>query len=105
MVRHFMFRKIIFNSCLLETPVRPPERILHCLQLYLRWLLDSEVFNEWMNPNDYETEEFLKEQEQLKARGITGVVLGTRHGTCVTWADWTGGGTSGVCHWVPSHVI
>lgn len=52
-------------AALTPAPCCPP-------QVYLRWLLDSEVYNEWMNPNDYETEEFQKEQEELKARGITG---------------------------------
>ena len=28
-----------------------------------RWLTDSVVYNEWMNPIDYETEEALAEQE------------------------------------------
>jgi hypothetical protein len=40
--------------------------------VYLRWLLDSESFNEWMNPNDYETEEFQREQEEFKEKGVTG---------------------------------
>ena len=31
----------------------------------LRWVLDSEKFNEWMNPVDYETEEAIAEQERL----------------------------------------
>ena len=30
-----------------------------------RWVLDSEKFNEWMNPVDYETEEAIAEQERL----------------------------------------
>ncbi len=30
-----------------------------------RWVLDSEKFNEWMNPVDYETEEAVAEQERL----------------------------------------
>ena len=28
-----------------------------------RWLTDSVLYNEWMNPIDYETEEALAEQE------------------------------------------
>lgn len=32
-------------------------------KVYLRWVKDSELFNEWMNPIDYETEEALHEQE------------------------------------------
>lgn len=36
----------------------------------LRWVLDSEKYNEWMNPIDYETEEALAEQERL------GLVIG-----------------------------
>ncbi|KAJ9510756.1 hypothetical protein QJQ45_027605 [Haematococcus lacustris] len=31
--------------------------------VYGRWLIDSEKFNEWMNPIDYETEESLEAQE------------------------------------------
>ena len=31
----------------------------------MRWLLDSKKFNEWMNPIDYETEEYQAEQEAL----------------------------------------
>lgn len=31
----------------------------------LRWVLDSEKYNEWMNPVDYETDEALAEQEKL----------------------------------------
>ena len=34
-------------------------------KVYLRWLLDSKKFNEWMNPIDYETEEYQAEQEAL----------------------------------------
>jgi hypothetical protein len=33
--------------------------------VYARWLKDSDVYNEWMNPQDYETEEFQLEQDQL----------------------------------------
>ena len=32
-------------------------------KVYLRWLTDSRKFNEWMNPVDYETEEYQKEQD------------------------------------------
>lgn len=34
-------------------------------KVYIRWLLDSKKFNEWMNPVDYETEEYQAEQEAL----------------------------------------
>ena len=40
----------------------------------LRWVLDSEKYNEWMNPIDYETEEALAEQERL------GLVIGSPKG-------------------------
>lgn len=30
-----------------------------------RWVLDSENYNEWMNPVDYETEDAIAEQERL----------------------------------------
>lgn len=32
-------------------------------QVYLRWVVDSDRFNEWMNPIDYETEDAIAEQE------------------------------------------
>lgn len=32
----------------------------------MRWLADSHKFNEWMNPVDYETEEYQKEQDALE---------------------------------------
>ncbi len=36
----------------------------------MRWVTDSEKFNEWMNPIDYETEESVEEQEAIaKANG------------------------------------
>lgn len=35
-------------------------------KVYLRWLVDSKRFNEWMNPVDYETEEYQKEQDALE---------------------------------------
>jgi hypothetical protein len=31
----------------------------------MRWLKDSDLYNEWMNPQDYETEEFQAEQDLL----------------------------------------
>ena len=44
-----------------------PERPMMCLagpwKVLQRWLTDSVVYNEWMNPIDYETEEALAEQE------------------------------------------
>ena len=40
----------------------------------LRWVLDSEKYNEWMNPIDYETEEALAEQERM------GLVIGSPKG-------------------------
>lgn len=36
-------------------------------KVYLRWVYDSEKFNEWMNPTDYETKEAQEEQEQAQA--------------------------------------
>jgi hypothetical protein len=42
-------------------------------QVYLRWVTDSEKFNEWMNPLDYETEEAIEEAEAAaKADGKVG---------------------------------
>lgn len=34
-------------------------------KVYIRWLLDSKKYNEWMNPVDYETEEYQAEQEAM----------------------------------------
>ncbi len=31
----------------------------------LRWVFDSDKYNEWMNPVDFETEEAVAEQERL----------------------------------------
>ena len=42
-----------------------------------RWVLDSEKFNEWMNPVDYETEEAIAEQERL------GLLIDGPSGTCL----------------------
>ena len=39
--------------------------------MYLRWLTDSRRFNEWMNPVDYETEEYQKEQDALEQNQTT----------------------------------
>ena len=36
-------------------------------KVYIRWVYDSEKYNEWMNPTDYETKEAQEEQEQLIA--------------------------------------
>ncbi|GMH38909.1 hypothetical protein BSKO_06807 [Bryopsis sp. KO-2023] len=35
-------------------------------KVYVRWLHDSHKYNEWMNPIDYETEEFQDEQERFR---------------------------------------
>lgn len=43
--------------------VEAPHGMPGVLKLYARWLRDSEAFNEWMNPNDYWTEEYEKEVE------------------------------------------
>ena len=40
-------------------------------KVYLRWLADSRKFNEWMNPVDYETEEYQKEQDALEQNQTT----------------------------------
>jgi hypothetical protein len=34
------------------------------LQVYVRWVTDSEKYNEWMNPVDYETEESVEVHER-----------------------------------------
>jgi len=43
-----------------------------------RWVLDSENFNEWMNPVDYETEEAIAEQEKL------GLLIEGPSGACLS---------------------
>eukprot|EP00803_Ostreobium_quekettii_P007065 evm.model.scf_1407.2 EVM.evm.TU.scf_1407.2 scf_1407:7799-21268(+) len=49
-----------------------PDRIpIGPWKVYLRWLLDSEMYNEWMNPIDYETEEFQDEQDRLNLQKET----------------------------------
>lgn len=47
-------------------------------KVYLRWLVDSRRFNEWMNPVDYETEEYQKEQDVLEQNQTT--ASRSRHG-------------------------
>lgn len=43
-------------------------------QVYLRWVTDSDKYNEWMNPIDYETEEAIEEQEAAaRAAGQVGL--------------------------------
>ena len=42
-------------------------------KVYPRWVQDSDKFNEWMNPIDYETEEFQQEQEALAQESPRGV--------------------------------
>ena len=37
---------------------------LMLLQVYVRWVTDSEKYNEWMNPVDYETEESVEVHER-----------------------------------------
>ena len=40
-------------------------------KVYLRWVYDSEKYNEWMNPTDYETKEAEEEKEQTAtAKGM-----------------------------------
>ena len=38
-------------------------------QIYYRWVLDSEKYNEWMNEADYETEEAAAENKRLREIG------------------------------------
>eukprot|EP00210_Caulerpa_lentillifera_P002940 g2807.t1 len=46
--------------------LEPDHKAIGPWKVYTRWLLDSQKFNEWMNPIDYETEEFQEEQETLR---------------------------------------
>lgn len=41
----------------------------------LRWVFDSDKYNEWMNPVDFETEEAVAEQERLGLVINPGVLL------------------------------
>lgn len=41
-------------------------------QVYVRWLLDSEKYNEWMNPGDYETEAGIAAREAVEATAGVG---------------------------------
>ena len=45
-----------------------------------RWLTDSVLYNEWMNPIDYETEEALAEQEAA-GQQLPGDTTYTQHAT------------------------
>jgi hypothetical protein len=57
----------------------------------VRWVFDSEKYNEWMNPVDFETEEALAEQERL------GLVI--EPGAYFSWCcDHVG--TLTICHQV-----
>jgi hypothetical protein len=38
------------------------------MQVYVRWLTDSDKYNEWMNEGDYETEEAVAEAEAAGAK-------------------------------------
>lgn len=40
--------------------------------VYVRWLTDSEKYNEWMNPIDYETEAGAAARESAEA-GLTAI--------------------------------
>ena len=52
-------------------------------------MLDSEKFNEWMNPVDYETEEAVAEQERLGLL-IEGPTGGCPDADCVLCVAWEG---------------
>lgn len=53
-------------------------------KVYLRWVYDSEKYNEWMNAADYETKEAQDEHEQgkLAQGGATGMIVGAISGLC-----------------------
>jgi hypothetical protein len=40
--------------------------------VYARWLTDSEKYNEWMNPADYETPEAAEEAKRKRETGDAG---------------------------------
>lgn len=51
-------------------------------KVYVRWLHDSHTYNEWMNPIDYETEEFQEEQERFRKEAQE------RAGLCLCFRKW-----------------
>lgn len=52
-----------------DPPHRPPRGPWH---VYARWLTDSEKYNEWMNPADYETPEAAEEAKRKRETGDAG---------------------------------
>ncbi|KAA6426594.1 MAG: SWI SNF complex subunit SMARCC2 isoform 2 [Trebouxia sp. A1-2] len=58
-----------------DKPARGPRKV------YIRWLLDSKKFNEWMNPVDYETEEYQAEQEAMDQNQSAAAKSGQADGT------------------------
>ena len=55
----------------------PDRKVRGPWKVYLRWLQDSAKFNEWMNPIDYETEDFQAEQEAAAAESPRGEASGS----------------------------
>lgn len=53
------------NADIAPEEAEPDRRIRGPWKVYTRWLSDSAKYNEWMNPIDYETEEFQQEQETV----------------------------------------
>lgn len=76
-----------------EPPRRPPRGPWH---VYARWLTDSERYNEWMNPGDYETPQAAEEAKRKREAGEEGEDAGRKVG-----AGCAAGGAAGwwVCGW------
>ncbi len=60
-----------------EPPARPPRGPWH---VYARWLTDSERYNEWMNPADYETPHAAEEAKRKRDAGEEGEEAGPKVG-------------------------
>ncbi|EFN54822.1 hypothetical protein CHLNCDRAFT_134832 [Chlorella variabilis] len=58
-----------------EPPRRPPRGPWH---VYARWLTDSERYNEWMNPGDYETPQAAEEAKRKREAGEEGEDAGRK---------------------------
>jgi SWI/SNF related-matrix-associated actin-dependent regulator of chromatin subfamily C len=62
-----------------DPPRRPPGGPWH---VNARWLLDSERYNEWMNPADYETPEAAEEAKRKRAAGEEDAGRKVGQGSC-----------------------
>ncbi|CAL8469788.1 g9330 [Coccomyxa elongata] len=69
MLVHFWYYPDSYDRCipasLAPETVEHDKRIKGPWKVTVRWVYDSEKYNEWMNPVDYETEEAVAEQDRL----------------------------------------